>query len=219
MNRERRQSWRRAARALLLLLAAAGLTGCKAFVDAMSASAEQNRTVTLTLEGAVLGPAAPDGRAWDGQPLPAGYATEFALAAGVVYPPAMTLQGSVAGTLALRFADNLMGRVNGFLAKPDSVGTVTVYEGAHELSEHRLPKRSHSYTPEWSVIVPEVKIHRARVVVSIFDSDFWSDQPMGKVIISESEMLAAEESGDLYVLDTSEETAGAVLRLLITVSS
>lgn len=114
---------------LSVVFAGVMFAGCKSFVDAMNASAERNRTVTLTLEGALLGPAGPDGRAWDGQPLPAGYAAEFALAAGVVYPPAQALQQTVVGVLAVRFADNLMGRLNGFLAKPDSVGTVTVYLG------------------------------------------------------------------------------------------
>lgn len=206
---------------LAVVLALASLAGCKPFIDAMNANAERNRAVTLTIEGAVYGagPEGENGKGWDGDVIPPGYASALVTVAGAVYPPGgRALLVPSVRKLAFRFSEDLAASVSRLFAGPDSIGEVGVFEGSQRRQKVELPKRNNNYTPEWSVSIPDVKIHRSRVVITLKDRDNWGDQLMAKIVLAERELLAAEENGGLYVVDTSNLTNGAVLRLLVTVS-
>jgi hypothetical protein len=193
------------------------LAGCQAFVNAMNASVEANRTVTVVIEGAVFGPTDATGRTWDGRAIPEGYAAEFLHVAAIAYPPGeVVLLADSEGHLA-RLTDGLFRRFNDRVAPPDALGRASVMERGNAVAEQKLPKRSNTFTPGWGVRLPNVAVHRARVVVTFWDSDTFDEQYMAKVVLTERDLLAVEEAGEVVALDTSSKTGGAVLRLLVSV--
>jgi hypothetical protein len=200
---------------LALLITVSG--GCKGFVDAMNASVERNRTVTVVIEGAVFGPTDANGNNWEGGQIPAGSATVFIELVARRYPAGQLAAALGATKLASLLAEDLVSGFNDHFAPPDALGTVSVVDRGGRKGAHDLPKRGNTYTPTWSVVVPDVAIHRDRLVVELWDRDVWKDREMAKIVIHERDLLAAEESGELFALDTEAETRGAVLRLVISV--
>ena len=202
----------------VVTIACVAHSGCKPFIDAMNAAAEADRTVTVVVEGAVFGPTDATGQTWDRQQaLPEGYAQQFLEVVAQRYPGGIVAAAMGAPELAGAVTEDLIARFNDHFAPPDPLGTVSIVQQGRTLAEYELPKRGNTYTPTWDVQVPQVRIHKARVVLAFKDSDFTANRTMAKVIIVERDLLAAEESGGLYAIDTTERSGGAVLRVLVSV--
>jgi len=196
-----------------LAVAVAG-GGCKEFVDAMATQQETSRQVTLTIQGAVIGPADQNGQAWDGP----GLAPEHvALFADMVVREFPVGQIPLVGDLTSEFAGQLANSFFASFEGPDPQGVATVITGASQTS-FDLPKNQDSYTPLWNVVAPAVQIHNSAIALSLVDADLVDDDPIGNTVISEQAMLEAEASRGPFALDTSGDTDSVIQRVFISIS-
>ncbi len=176
---------------------------------------DPNRTVTVTINGAVIGPADQNGQAWDGPGLEPDMVNLFA---GLVVKAFPVGQVPVLGELVGSFSGDLANSMFATFEPPDPKGTVAVFGGAADGSAYELFKNQDSYTPMWEASIAMVSIHSSAVSVSLMDADMAFDDPIADVVIDEQTMLAAEEAGGTFAIDTSMTTGGMVQRLFVTVS-
>lgn len=192
-------------------------SGCQPFLDSLAADAEQKRTVTVTIEGAVIGPADQNGAAWDGPGLNPEAVAFFAGLAVKQFPIG---QIPVLGTVVGQFAGDLANSLFASFEAPDPKGTVRFqWADASGITDKYLAlgTRDESYAPLWGAPMPNVPIHNAVITIDLWDEDLMDNDPIGSLLISEEQLLQAEAAGGTFAFDATEASRGMIQRLFISV--
>jgi len=133
----------------------------------LAADRETNRTVTVTINGAVIGPADQNGMAWDGPGLSPDAVSFFADVVVKQFPVGAV---PVLGDLVSNFAGDLANSVYASLEQPDPKGTATeAFTGSSSAgASFDLAKSPDTYTPLWNVRIPNVLVHAITIRVDLW---------------------------------------------------
>jgi hypothetical protein len=178
---------------------------------------DPNRSVTITINAALINPADQQGVAWDGPNLSSSEIKVFAKVVSKQYPVGrLPIVGDIGPTLAAGLVEVALSIVD----KPDATGRVTLTVGDLETS-FELPKQPDSYTPTWNVRIESVPLERASLRIELFDDDVFVPDPIGTVTLNSDRLVAMEAKGlgKPYVIDTAKETGGMIHRLFVTIAA
>lgn len=200
-----------------LVLVSLSAAGCKEFINAMNAQAEQDRLVTVTVIGAVINPTNQEGRGWDDPPgNSAPLVTEFAgMVANTVVTGETGFQGF--GTMADQLTQQVSTSLIAAWDKPDPTGTVEVYDHQN-VAKYELPTKQDTLAPQWYTRIPNVPIHRAQIFVRLKDADFAHQDDIATITFQWNDLMAIEAQGNgAYVIDSTGETMGMVHRFVVSI--
>lgn len=195
------------------------MCACQGFLDTLAADTERKRTVTVIVEGAVIGPADQDGAAWDGPGLSPEMIQTFSTLAIQELPVGRV---PVVGDILAGFAGELATSIFASFEAPDPEGSVRIdWAGTDGLPassrELPLPTNQESYTPRWAGLFTGIPIHQAIVTVDLWDADLMDDDPIGTLQLGPEQLLQAEAAGGTYAFDATEASSGMITRLFVTV--
>jgi hypothetical protein len=180
------------------------------------AGSENDRLVTVTINGAVIGPVDQNGAAWDGPGWSDQNVKWFLSTARKTFEVGPT---GALGKLFDDFAGALATGIIDSVEPPDPSGVATLFlADGTQTGTSRLIKAQDSFTPTWDSKLEGVRLLDGRIVVRLVDTDLVEDDPIAELMIEATTLQAAASSGGIYAIDASDATNGMVQRVFITVN-
>lgn len=175
----------------------------------------QPTTVTVTLEGALIGPGKVDHSTWD-----------FSLS-GVPDNVWSALANALVGTNPYAKVLSIMvGPLTASLAPPDPWGKVEVDgTGGTRMAQWLAPENEaiqDTFTPLWThrPAWQGVRLDQdIRFTVQLWDADFNATDPIGIASINTNDLSAALSAKKVYHVNVADQTRNTILFLDITVTA
>jgi hypothetical protein len=105
----------------------------------------------------------------------------------------------------------LAGPLSSSVEKPDAMGYAELYSGG-KFTKVELEKRQDSFTPEWNVRWPKVRLETAtRLSVHLRDADLKFDDDIGSFDIGYDEFVKALRSQQVFQVQVDSMTNKQVL--------
>jgi hypothetical protein len=175
----------------------------------------------ISIRGAIIAPAAPDGKTWDGNTTVASDETNAAI--GKLIATAV----SAAADPYVAISQIIAKAANEAYDMPDVRGFAELnYEGQWEIKETFAVQtdtynNNDTITPGWTdvswVNVPYSKDLRVRI--TLFDQDVINDDSIGEVTLNAGDISAAYQSGTDYRVLVNNQGNGEILFVIISVSN
>jgi hypothetical protein len=157
---------------------------------------------TVNLVGAFLGPTKTSGKPWDGMSLDSDTGE---LAKNV--SKAMKLAAP-----ELAVAGFLGKQLNWASSAPDVVGTAELFVDGVSRGAIPISISQDSLTPTWEYVQwTMVDLNRARVRITLRDSDLTSDDDIGTVELTPDDLRAASRAGNVHLVRVDGQTSSQIL--------
>lgn len=211
-------------RKLLMTSLVAFAGSCAAFINALNAPPQ--RTVTVTLVGAVISPGKADGHQWD---MDLGVPPELQSAIVDFAEKAVSkaLSTAVAGETGMptRLTDMVGDAVVGVIsnaieraAAPDPYGVAIITNNLGLRAPRMLLKENDTYFPQWNMTWNGIPWSDSpSLFVRLVDSDDFRDDPIADVVIQSSDFDAALAEGSVHFVDVRSQGAGQLLVVAMVV--
>lgn len=192
---------------------------------------QQNRTVSIYVVGAIIAPSKTDGALWDDPVRDAGGSSSHVPAWVTDSLVDLVNQGTQLEDITkLPGGDNIEqfekwlvdSGLNGLIdlvAKPDAYGSVDLVVNDVATGHVALPKVDNSFTPRWFQGWTGVKWATSpSLKLTLVDSDPISDDPIGTVLISTSDLEGALADGKTHYVKVADQSDRQLLYVAITVT-